>query len=194
MLDGVKEHLVITNPINADSKVTRLNRALLPIWEMADSFVMFNQLWTKLQGLARQGLAIDYITTNIDMAGNEQVAIINDRIRDRLERGDPLKANMDLMLIFMSNRLYGKPHYKNLLKDWVPYPNVQVWTHISFIHSKIFHFDRIAASVGSYNFQHNATDHSYEITSICQDESLNQQLDRVQVLDMANSIPLVFRR
>lgn len=194
MLDQVQSYLAITNPINADTKVTARNRLSLPIYEWRDRFTMFNKLFDKIQGLARKKLKIDYITTNIDMAGNENVAIINERLRERVEHDQNLRANWDLFQLNLSNRFYGKPHYTNLLRDWVPHESVSVWTHMSFIHSKIFHFDRIAASVGSYNFQHNATDHSYEATAICQDESLNRELDRVQVLDMVNSIPLVFLR
>ncbi|MCE3014185.1 MAG: phosphatidylserine/phosphatidylglycerophosphate/cardiolipin synthase family protein [Proteobacteria bacterium] len=192
MLDQVQSYLAITNPINADTKVTARNRLTLPVFEWQDRFVMFNKLFDKIQGLAKKDLKIDYITTNIDMAGNENVAIYNERLRERVERDQNLRANWDLFVLNFSNRFYGKPHYQNLLQDWVIHKSVSVWTHMSFIHSKIFHFDRIAASVGSYNFQHNATDHSYEATAICQDETLNRELDRVQVLDMANSIPLVF--
>jgi phosphatidylserine/phosphatidylglycerophosphate/cardiolipin synthase-like enzyme len=193
MLDGVQHYLAITNPITADSKVTQLNRPLLPIIEWKDRFGMYNKLFDKLQAIAKRGTRIDYITTNIDMAGNENVAMLNEEISELTAEGRELKATLALFQIHVWNRYYGKPHYKNLLNDWLKFPNMHIWTHISFMHSKVFHFDRIAASIGSYNFQHNATDHAYEGTTICQDTSLNQQLDRVLVQDMANSIPLVFR-
>jgi len=194
MLDGVQDYLAITNPVTSDSKVTRLNRPLLPIIEWKDRFGMYNKLFDKLQEIAQRGTRIDYITTNIDMAGNENVAMLNEEIRELTDAGRETKATLALFQIHLWNRYYGKPHYKNLLKDWMKHPNMHIWTHISFMHSKVFHFDRIAASIGSYNFQHNATDHSYEGTTICQDKSLNQQLDRVFVQDMANSIPLIFKK
>lgn len=194
MLDGVQNYLAITNPVTSDSKVTRLNRPLLPIIEWKDRFGMYNKLFDKLQAIAKRGTRIDYITTNIDMAGNENVAMLNEEISELTAEGREAKATLALFQIHVWNRYYGKPHYKNLLKDWVKYSNMHIWTHISFMHSKVFHFDRIAASIGSYNFQHNATDHAYEGTTICQDTSLNQQLDRVLVQDMANSIPLIFKK
>lgn len=194
MLDGVRDYLAITNPVTSDSKVTHFNRPLLPVIEWQDRFGMYNKLFDKLQELAKRGTRIDYITTNIDMAGNENVAMLNEEIRELTEAGRDIKATLALFQIHVWNRYYGKPHYKNLMKDWMKHANMHIWTHISFMHSKVFHFDRIAASIGSYNFQHNATDHSYEGTTICQDTSLNQQLDRVLVQDMANSIPLVFKR
>lgn len=192
MLDKVSHHLVIADPIKTDTFTNNIFKT--PFEDKWDNFEMFNKLHLKVQALARSGKKIDYITTNMTMAGNENVAIMNEKIKNQLERGDDLRANWSLLKLWASNKYYGNPHYKNLLKDWWPYPNVHIWNHISFMHSKIFYFDRIISSVGSYNFQHNATDHAYESTSICMDEKLNGELDRILVLDMANSIPLIFSR
>lgn len=194
LLEHTQASLALTNPIMADSRVTRLNRARLPVFELADSFVMYNKLWRALQNLARQGLPMDLVTTNIEMAGNENVAMLNEVIRERMQHDQELLANFDLFKIYASNRFFGKPHYKNLLRDWVPFENVHVWTHVSFMHSKIVHFDRLVASVGSYNIQHNATDHSYEGTVICMDRALNRQVDETLVEDIVNSIPLTFKQ
>jgi phosphatidylserine/phosphatidylglycerophosphate/cardiolipin synthase-like enzyme len=191
-LSQVSRHLVITDPVKSDSFVSSTTK--LPWIEKGDNFEMYNLLHLKVQDLARAGKSIDYITTNINMAGNENVAILNERIKTQLARRQELAANLSLMQINFTNSYYGKPHYKNLLKDWYPYKKVHVWNHISFMHSKIFYFDRVAASVGSYNFQHNATDHAYESTVICLDEKLNRELDVILVEDMANSIPLIFSR
>ncbi len=190
LLGNLERHLIITDPIKVDSHVANIFEA--PLIEKFDSFEMFNQLHNKVQSLAKSGKLVDYITTNINMAGNENVAMMNERIKDQLEAGKEWLANWSLAKLVLSNSYYGKPHYTNLMKDWMPLRNVRVWTHISFMHSKIFYFDRIVASVGSYNFQHNATDHAYESTVICMDENLNQQLDRILVQDMANSIPLIY--
>lgn len=190
LLDKLKEHLVINDPIKSDTYVK--TRFQLPLFEYFDNFDMFNLLHNKVQELAKAGRSIDYITTNINMAGNENVALMNEEIKEHLERGDSWPANWSLLMLGVSNRYFGKPHYQNLIADWVPHKSVNVWTHISFMHSKIFYFDRIVASIGSYNFHHNATDHAYESTSICMDEELNRQLDEILILDMANSIPLIY--
>ena len=190
LLGHLKRHLVITDPIKVDTHVANIFDA--PLAEKFDSFEMFNQLHNKVQMLAKSGKLVDYITTNINMAGNENVAMMNEQIREQLENGKEWLANWSLAKLLLSNSYYGKPHYTNLLNDWVPLRNVRVWNHISFMHSKIFYFDRIVASVGSYNFQHNATDHAYESTVICMDENLNQKLDKILVEDMANSIPLIY--
>lgn len=191
LLDKVKSHLVIQDPIKADT----LSESFFdkPLAEKWDNFEMFNKLHLKVQSLARKGKKIDYITTNINMAGNENVAIMNERIKEQLEDGKKLLANWSFSKLLLSNNYYGVPHYKNLINDYLPFKNVHVWKHMSFMHSKVFYFDRVVSSVGSYNFQHNATDQAYESTTICMDETLNSELDRVLVEDMANSVPLVFK-
>lgn len=190
LLNKVEKHLVITDPVKSDTLTT--NMAQAPLAEKFDNFDMFNLLHNKVQMVAKSGKKIDYITTNINMAGNENVAMMNERIKEQLDAGKNMWANWSLAKLNASNSYYGKPHYKNLLTDWMPIPSVHVWTHVSFMHSKIFYFDRIVASVGSLNFQHNATDQAYESTVICQDENMNRKLDVILVEDMANSIPLIF--
>lgn len=190
LLNKVSRHLVIADPVKSDTYTAKMSDA--PLSERMDNFDMFNLLHLKVQSLAKAGRKIDYITTNINMAGNENVAIMNDRIKDQLELGKELLANWSLVKLIASNNYYGKPHYKNLMTDWLPHKSVHIWKHISFMHSKIFYFDRVVASVGSYNFQHNATDQAYESTVICMDESLNKGLDKMLVQDMANSIPLIY--
>jgi phosphatidylserine/phosphatidylglycerophosphate/cardiolipin synthase-like enzyme len=192
LLDQVQHYLLIEDPAVLDTYTRPFTKR--PLIDTFDNFEMFNRLHRKVQQLAQKGLSIDYVTTNIDMAGNENVAMLNEKIANQLESGKPMQANWSFIQLHASNRLFGKPHYENLLRDWVPYENVHVWTNISFMHSKIFYFDRIVASVGSYNFQHNATDHAYESTTICMDESLNRQLDRILVQDMANSLPLMIQK
>jgi phosphatidylserine/phosphatidylglycerophosphate/cardiolipin synthase-like enzyme len=190
LLNQVERHLVITDPVKSDT--LSLSMKDLPLMDKFDNFEMFNMLHRKVQEVARRGKKIDYITTNINMAGNENVAMMNERIKEQLEAGKNLWANWSLGKLMASNNYYGKPHYKNLMTDWLPLPTVNIWTNMNFLHSKIFYFDRIAASVGSLNFQHNATDQAYESTTICLDENLNNKLDRLLVEDMANSIPLIF--
>ena len=190
LLDQVSDHLVITDPTKSDTLVQKKSDTTL--LESMDNFEMANLLFNKVQGLAKNGLKIDYITTNMNMAGNETVAQMNEKIRNDLEKGHTLKANIAFANIGLVNRFFGVAHYKNLLKDWVPHQSVSVWNHISFMHSKIFYFDRLVASVGSYNFYHNSTDHAYESTSVCMDKSLNQELEKILVQDMANSLPLVY--
>lgn len=192
LLDNVSKHLVITDPIKSDTYTEY--PLFTDLGNQFDNFDMFNLLHMKVQGIARSGKKIDYITTNINMAGNENVAIMNEEIKAKLDAGRDLGANWSLFKLVASNAYYGGPHYRNLLKDWVPHKSVHIWKHISFMHSKIFYFDRIVASVGSYNFHHNATDQAYESTAICMDETLNRDLDQILVQDMVNSVPFIFSR
>ncbi len=193
MLKATRRYLALTNPVFSDTKVTPSGRLELSPLEWRDKFFMYNQLFTQLQVMAKRGMKMDFVTSNVDMSGNENVVIFNEAISRQQEENRDWASNLNLFKIHLSNAYYGIPHYRNMLTDWVPYNNVHLWTHISFMHSKVVHFDRISASVGSYNIQHNATDHAYEVTTLCQDDHLNQQLDQMFVEDMVNSIPLVFK-
>jgi len=190
LLNHLKKHLILTNPIAGDTYV--LSKRKVPLLNKFDRFEMFNQLFEKIQSLAEDGIQVDYITTTMNMAGNENVAILNEKIKDKLLQRKKLRANWSYLLLLFSNYAYGKDHYRHLINDWSPIENVSIWNHISFMHSKVFYFDRTLASIGSYNFEHNATDHSYESTVICSDFKLNRELERALVLDMVNSIPLLF--
>ncbi len=189
LLSHVQNSLVITDPLKSD---TYRKYALegLPIgW--FDSYEMFNQLHEAVQTVAKKGIAIDYLTTSLPMAGSENVPVLNKKIAEDKENEKIIAANYSWLKLAGLNYFFGRPHYKNLLDDWVPFENVHVWTHISFMHSKIFYFDRVLASVGSYNFHHSSTDQAYESTTLCMDESLNQKLDQILVQDMVNSLPLL---
>ncbi|WP_408096281.1 phospholipase D-like domain-containing protein [Peredibacter sp. HCB2-198] len=191
LLPLVSKHLVITDPVKGDTYTDNPKKAAMT--DKLDNFDMFNQLHLATQALARSGKKIDYITTNINMAGNENVAMMNDRIKEQLGAGKEMAANFSLFKLVLTNEYFGVPHYENLLKDWYPHKSVHIWKHMSFMHSKIFYFDRVVSSVGSLNFHHNATDQAYESTAICMDEKLNAELDQILVQDMANSIPLIFQ-
>ncbi len=188
MLDGVKNYLMITDPVKSDTYTTDADRGF---FKKLDPFTYFNLLHQKVQSLIKSGKRIDYLTTSVHMTGNENVAILDEQIKKDLNANHQIRANWHLAELEFSNSYYGGPHYRNLLKDYVPHKNVNVWTNIAFLHTKVFYFDRIAASLGSLNFQHNATDQAYESTSICLDETLNRELDQILVQDMANSIPLI---
>jgi len=192
LLGRTKDYLGIMDPAKMDTEVTE--DASVPLKEKWDTFTMFNHLHRKIMDIAEnRGIKIDFVTSSYDMSGNEVVATSNADIKSALKVNDFLRAQAGLDNIEKWNKDLGTPAFKNLLRDFVPVKNIQVWNNIAYEHSKVFYFDRQFASIGSYNFQHNATDHSYENTIICADKSLNQQLDELFVRDMANSIPLVFR-
>ena len=189
LLSHVKNSIVITDPLKSDGHRKYALEGLPIGW--FDSYEMFNQLHDAVQTAAKKGITIDYLTTSLPMAGSENVPVLNKKIADDKEDEKILSANYSWLKLTASNYFFGRPHFRNLLKDWVPFENVHVWTHISFMHSKIFYFDRVLASVGSYNFNHSSTDQAYESTTLCMDESLNQQLDQILVQDMVNSLPLL---
>jgi phosphatidylserine/phosphatidylglycerophosphate/cardiolipin synthase-like enzyme len=192
-LDITDSYLGIMTPELLDTKYTSFKDR--PLIEKFDEFGMYNKLHDKLQVIGNQeGMQVDLLTSGPEVAGNEAVTINNEKIREYLKNGKVRSANFRHQLNNFWNNYYGRPHFDHLVKDYVPLKNVDTWMHLSFIHSKVFYFDRIAASIGSYNFHHNATDHAYENTIVCQDKKLNAELNEVFVRDMANSVPLVYRK
>ncbi|MFG1484269.1 phosphatidylserine/phosphatidylglycerophosphate/cardiolipin synthase family protein [Halobacteriovorax sp. HFRX-2_2] len=196
-LNHIQNYLGIMDPIRSDTYYNSVFKDA-PLIEKFDTFKMFNKLHYKLKGLQERGISLDFITTGTDMTGNEIIDIKNEEIKDLiLTEGisDKLlrkKIEKKLKSIKKWNDHFGEAHFANLIKDYSGFDNTRVWLHISFLHSKVFYFDRILSSIGSYNFQHNATDHSYENTLLCLDKELNRELDEVFVRDMANSVPLKF--
>lgn len=188
-LDATNNYLGIQNPIVADKLYDK--RSDRPLSEFFDEFGMYLQIQDKIFEKSKT-IPIDLITTGVEMTGNENIAMLNEQIRDHIKNDEMFLANYKYKSIDFWNDFFGEAHFENLINDYVS-RDINVWTHVSFLHSKIFYFDRIAASIGSYNFQHNATDHSYENTIICQDHKLNKELDEVMVRDMANSVPLIFK-
>ena len=66
------------------------------------------------------------------------------------------------------NKREAKGHIPTLMEAYVPHPNTHVWTHISFIHSKVYYIDRLSAYIGSMNLNANATDQAWESGIYCQ--------------------------
>ncbi|MGI4993994.1 phospholipase D-like domain-containing protein [Halobacteriovorax sp. GFR7] len=196
-LNHIDKYLGIMDPIRSDTYYRSVFKEA-PLIEKFDTFKMFNKLHHKLKDLQERGISLDFITTGTDMTGNEIIDIKNEEIKDLILNEDISDKSLrkrikkKLKSIKKWNDYFGEAHFENLINDYSEFENTRVWLHISFLHSKVFYFDRILSSIGSYNFQHNATDHSYENTLFCLDKDLNRELDEVFVRDMANSVPLKF--
>lgn len=198
-LDAVTEYWGFTNPQALDTKKEDYpkTRGLRLFY---DSFKNFNALFDKMQELLRNRpqVHVDLVTSGAEFGVNEAVPMTRDRIRKALDQPrytilNKIYANLNQVWLDTVNILIAPKQYQNLLKDFGPYPQVDTWIHTSFIHAKVMIFDRLAISFGSLNPHHNATDHAYEVTLIVQDASFAALIDQAMVLDMANSVPLVFQ-
>ncbi|MBT4792970.1 MAG: phosphatidylserine/phosphatidylglycerophosphate/cardiolipin synthase family protein [Halobacteriovoraceae bacterium] len=192
-LNNTKSYLGIMNPQVLDQKYkSKSDRKFL---EKNDRFIMYDKLHDQVMSMAEEDdFHIDLLTSGPEVAGNEATIVLVSRLRRHLKSNSIFKANIDLYLMDWVNNHFGNTQYTNLLRDYAPKENIDVWAHISYLHSKVFYFDRLVASVGSYNMHHNATDHTFENTIFCQDVKLNKQLDEIFVRDMVNSIPLKFNK
>ncbi|EPZ51900.1 PLD-like domain protein [Bacteriovorax sp. BAL6_X] len=198
-LNNIDKYLGIMDPIRSDTYYKSVLKDA-PLIEKFDTFKVFNKLHNKIKDLQERGVSLDFITTGTDMTGNEIIDINNEEIKKLIlnkkisDKALIKKIKKRLKSIKKWNDYFGEAHFENLINDYSAFNNTRVWLHISFLHSKVFYFDRILASIGSYNFQHNATDHSYENTLLCLDKELNKELDEVFIRDMANSVPLKFNK
>ncbi len=196
-LNYTNTYLGVMDPIRSDTYYNSVFKDA-PLIEKFDTFKMFKKLHQKVEELQKSGISLDFITTGTDMTGNEIIDIKNEEIKELLlnetlsDKSLQKKIRKKLKSIKKWNDYFGEAHFSNLLEDYARFDSTRVWLHLSFLHSKVFYFDRILSSIGSYNFQHNATDHSYENTLLCLDKDLNNALDEVFVRDMANSVPLKF--
>lgn len=74
LLGRVQNHLVIEDPVVVDTYVGSMKDA--PLAEKFDNFDMFNLLHLKVKQMARKGKKVDYITTNITMAGKDRKSVV----------------------------------------------------------------------------------------------------------------------
>ncbi|MCC7440582.1 MAG: phosphatidylserine/phosphatidylglycerophosphate/cardiolipin synthase family protein [Bdellovibrionales bacterium] len=72
-------------------------------------------------------------------------------------------------------------------------PQFRAYTHMNYVHEKVFLFDRIASFISSWNLDLNSADINHEVSVTCLDESLRQQLEHELALDLANAVPMVSR-
>ncbi len=70
-------------------------------------------------------------------------------------------------------------------------PNLDVWQHFQYIHSKVAIVDDVVTAIGSYNFETYSAEHSHETAVLCQDEGLTKALKDDLTLTIGNSTPLV---
>lgn len=68
--------------------------------------------------------------------------------------------------------------------------NIDVWQYFGYDHAKTYIFDRLAVSVGSWNFDVHSSERSYETQLFCLDEKLLQEQEFLFLRDIVNSIPV----
>ena len=189
-LNGLQDYLVLTTPHIFDTLTEDKPRGLRILSKRYRNFNrLFQSIKAKLD--ANSGIEMDLLTTGVDFSVNEATPMTEARMQRLVEGGNYFRANMNLLWLMRTNRRLYQTSYDHIQRDWIPQDNVRVWTHLSYLHSKIWLFDRMVASVGSFNFHYNATDHSYEATVLVQDEGFLKQVEQELSLDLANSSPMM---
>lgn len=187
-LEATNKYFVLTNPHIFDTYTEDKPRGLRISHKR---FKNFNRLFTLMQDKLKNqdGYEMDLLTTGGDFATNEATPMAEIMTKDWLEKGKVLPSNLLFLLIRWGNKKLFKLTYSLIQKDWLPLKNARIWAHQSYLHSKIWYFDGMAASIGSLNLHFNATDHSYEASFITHDPQVLRHSEQVLATDFANSIP-----
>lgn len=144
--------------------------------------------WGEIFKAADRNVKVVVISNGIDGKNGELTHILRD-IQERKVRLNRPGAK----LFGWINGLFDKS-----IATWnLPYlmhidrhPSMEAWTYFQFIHSKIVYIDRLVTSIGSFNLEDYSANNSHESTVICQDESLNKEMDSQTVMDKINSTPV----
>ena len=149
---------------------------------------MNNQLAELLKRKAQDGMKVEVITNSFD-GGNGELTIIFRNLMNRAKRNQNKFVEK-----FFSNIHYRMSKmqafsFSDNLKDFSQNSNMRAWTYFQYTHSKNQLFDRVVSSVGSWNFDFYSAERSHETQVYCFDRKLRDDLEKMFVLDLINSIP-----
>lgn len=132
---------------------------------------------------------VDFMSNGFD-GGNGELSATLRRWVDAL-RKSRIGFLEDMVLSYL--HLYNKDFTRPMLDKMTRFAetkNVKVWTYFQFTHSKVYMFDRIFTSVGSFNIDKFSSAQSQESAIYCLDNGLRDQVEEMFTLDRANSLPV----
>lgn len=192
-LEEVKKYFLLTTPHLFERRTEGSPRHWL-YRTTRTPFRNFNRLYDAFKKLVttQPGFHFDLLTNGFDFTSNEANPITEGRVRQYIREGRIFRSNFrptGLGAPIWINRVIFPNAYQIIQDVWLPHSNVRVWSHHSYLHSKWWLFDRLAVSIGSFNWMQNATDASYEATFITHDPEVLRRAEIELALDLANSVP-----
>ena len=136
------------------------------------------------------GFFAAYITNGHDGGLGESSAFLRSRVRDSQLVGETLWEDMLPPIVDREGRNVNQ-HVRSAMKPLVE-AGVHGFQYFNYIHAKEFYFDRLMVGIGSWNFDSYSADNNHESAVFCLDDSLRVQIERQMVLDMINSVPVVY--
>ncbi|MEW6511242.1 MAG: phosphatidylserine/phosphatidylglycerophosphate/cardiolipin synthase family protein [Bacteroidota bacterium] len=133
---------------------------------------------------------IVYITNGKDGGLGESTSFLRSRVKDAQLVGEPLWEDMLTPMIDKEGREVAA-RVRTMIAPLVR-AGVRGYQYFNYMHAKEFYFDRVLVGIGSWNFDLYSAENNHESAVFCLDRSLRLQLERQLVLDMVNSVPVVF--
>jgi phosphatidylserine/phosphatidylglycerophosphate/cardiolipin synthase-like enzyme len=136
------------------------------------------------------GFFAAYITNGYDGGLGESSAFLRSRVKDSRLVGDRLWEDMLTPIIDREGRNVNR-RVRATLRPFIE-AGVHGYQYFNYVHSKEFYFDRLLVGIGSWNFDTYSAENNHESAIFCLDDSLRAQIEKQMVLDMINSVPVVF--
>jgi phosphatidylserine/phosphatidylglycerophosphate/cardiolipin synthase-like enzyme len=131
-----------------------------------------------------------YITNGCDGGLGESSAFLRSRVKDSQLVGESLWEDMLTPIIDREGRDVNQ-RVRAVMKPLID-SGVHGFQYFNYIHAKVFYFDRLLVGIGSWNFDSYSADNNHESVVFCLDDSLRVQVEHQMVLDMVNSVPIVY--
>ena len=136
------------------------------------------------------GFYASFITNGRDGGLGESSAFLRSRVEDSQLAGEALWEDMLTPMIAGEGRDVNR-HVRTTMKPLVE-AGVHGFQYFNYIHAKEFYFDRLLVGIGSWNFDSYSAENNHESVIFCLDDSLRVQIERQMVLDMINSVPVLY--
>jgi phosphatidylserine/phosphatidylglycerophosphate/cardiolipin synthase-like enzyme len=135
---------------------------------------------------------LSYITNGTDGGLGESSAFVRSRVHDAQRIGETLWEDMLTPMIDKEGRNVNQ-RVRQTIAPLVQ-SGVRGYQYFNYMHAKELYFDRLLVGIGSWNFDSHSADKNHESAIFCLDENLRQQMERQMVLDMVNSVPIVYEK
>lgn len=128
------------------------------------------------------------ITNSLNGGEGELTIIYRDLMMSAREKQHTLLEKMFSKMHFNANRGRAEK-FQRQVEYLASQENFNVWNYFQYIHSKVYMWDNLVTSVGSFNADYFSFERSHESQVFCMDKSLSEQMARSMVHDMTNSFP-----
>lgn len=147
------------------------------------------KLFDSVFAAANRGVSVDLIANGIDGGYGELSSKLRGVAQRKRAKGKYGQEKFWEWLAHSADKSAAKGNYPYLY-EIQKRKNMNAWAIFQYMHSKLIYMDRTTIMIGSYNLEEWSADKSHEVAVLCQDKTLNKQVDYGFVSDMVNSVPV----